>query len=316
MNKNFALIGAGGYIAPRHIEAIKNTNNKLIAALDPNDSVGILDKHFFDVEYFQTEEEFIKYFEREDTPQLDFISICSPNFLHEKHIELGLRLGAQIICEKPITIDIPSFEKLEILEKKSNNQIFTVLQLRHHPAILELKKKVDSSPAEKIFNVELNYITSRGPWYHKSWKGELTKSGGLATNIGVHFFDMLTWIFGDIEESELHISNDNIVAGYLRLTRARIKWILSIDRKYLPQHCKDEQKTTFRSITVDRDEIEFSKGFTGLHDKVYCEILNGNGYTLEAAKRSIKIIHDLRNSKIIEMTKNSHPYLLSIKESN
>jgi len=313
MDKNFALIGAAGYIAPRHLQAIRETKNHLVAAVDPNDSVGILDRYFHDVSYFKEFERFDRHLEKlryeDHKDKIDYVSICSPNYLHDAHIRFGLRIGANVICEKPLVINPWNIDHLREIESRSEGKLSTVLQLRYHPSIIALRKKIEDGPKDKIYDVDLTYLTSRGPWYHYSWKGDLDRSGGLATNIGVHFFDMLSWIFGNVEKLEVHVSNDSVVSGYLVLERARVKWILSVDRNLVPEEYTKKGQYTYRSITVDGEELEFSGGFTDLHTVVYQEILNGNGYGLEDARNAIQIVSDLRNADILGKNSNSHPFL-------
>lgn len=311
--KNFALIGAAGYIAPRHIQAIKDTNNNLVAAMDPHDSVGILDRYFDNVSYFKEFERFDRHLERlkfeNSKDQIDYISICSPNYLHDAHIRFGLRAGANIICEKPLVINPWNVDRLAEIESQFEGKINTVLQLRVHPSIIELKKKIENGPKDKVYDIDLSYFTSRGPWYHFSWKGDISKSGGLPTNIGVHFFDMLSWIFGDIQHNEVHIASDTVYAGYLKFNQANVKWVLSIDKKKLPQAAVDKNMSTFRSITIDGEEIEFSGGFTDLHTIVYKDILEGKGYGVIDSRQAIQIVHDIRKSEVLGINENSH-YLL------
>ncbi len=308
--KNFALMGAAGYIAPRHLEAIKQTNNDLVAACDPHDSVGILDRYFNQVSYFKEFERFDRHVEKlrltNDKSKIDYVSICSPNYLHDAHIRFALRVGANVICEKPLVINPWNIEMLSELEELHSRKINTVLQLRLHPAIKELKKKIDSAPVGKVHDINLTYLTSRGPWYHYSWKGDVEKSGGLVTNIGIHFFDVLQWIFGEPDRSEVHVSNDNIVAGYMELKKAKVKWCLSVDKENLPEDVKKKGQTTYRSITVDGEEIEFSGGFTDLHTEVYKEVLAGRGFGLNDSKTSIEIVHGIRNADVIGKNENSH----------
>ncbi|MEC7276608.1 MAG: Gfo/Idh/MocA family oxidoreductase [Bdellovibrionota bacterium] len=313
MSKNFALVGAAGYIAPRHLMAIKDTGNRLVAVVDPNDSVGILDRYFHDVSYFREFERFDRHVEKlkfSNSPEaIDYVSICSPNHLHDAHIRFGLRIGANVICEKPLVINPWNIDYLKELESQYEGNVNTVLQLRVHPSIIALKEKIDNGPKDKTYDIDLTYLTSRGPWYHYSWKGDENKSGGLATNIGVHFFDMLSWIFGSVEKIEVHASSDKLMSGFLALERARIKWILSVDRNLVPKEYTDKGQYTYRSIKVDNEEVEFSGGFTDLHTVVYQEILKGNGYGLDDARNAIKIVHDIRKADIIGKNSQSHPLL-------
>ncbi len=320
--KNFALIGAAGYIAPRHLKAIKDTNNLLLAALDKNDSVGVMDSYFPEASFFTEFERFDRHIEklkRENKIKLDYVSICTPNYLHDAHIRMALRSGANAICEKPLVLNPWNIDALQAIEKETGNKIYTILQLRHHQAILDLKKKVEESPRDKMFEVDLTYLTSRGKWYYASWKGDVSKSGGIASNIGVHFFDMLSWVFGGLKENIVYEHTHDRATGYLEFEKARVKWFLSIDYNLIPVEIKSKGQRTYRSITVDGDEIEFSHGFTELHTESYKAILEGQGYGLEDARTSIEIVHEIRNSdlkKSIEnkthsmyfMPKTKHPF--------
>jgi UDP-N-acetyl-2-amino-2-deoxyglucuronate dehydrogenase len=296
--KNFGLIGAGGYIAPRHMKAIKETGNKLVAALDRYDGVGIMDSYFPEADFFIEPERFDRHLDklrrRGDEYKIDYVSICSPNYLHDAHIRLALRNDAFAICEKPLVLNPWNIDALSELEKETGKRIFTILQLRLHPAIIELKNKIAEGPKDRIYDVKLNYITSRGKWYHISWKGDIAHSGGIATNIGIHFFDMLTWIFGDVIENEVFEHKDDHARGFLKLEKARVDWQLSINAEYLPEQALQAGKRTFRSITVDGSEVEFSEGFTDLHTRSYEQILAGNGFGLEDARKSIIIAQGIR----------------------
>jgi len=296
---NFALVGAAGYIAPRHLRAIKETGNNLVAALDPFDSVGILDSYFPECNFFTESERFDRHLDKlrrkNAGQQVDFVSICSPNYLHDAHIRLALRNEANAICEKPIVLNPWNVDALQEIEKESGKKIFTVLQLRYHPTILALKKKVDEGPADKIYDIDLTYFTSRGKWYYISWKGDIQKSGGVATNIGVHFFDMLTWIFGSIDDLQITHSQPEKVSGYLGLKRAKVRWQLSLDMKDIPAEILQKGQRTFRSIKVEGEEIEFSAGFDNLHTVTYQKILNGEGYGLADARQAIEIVYKIRN---------------------
>jgi UDP-N-acetyl-2-amino-2-deoxyglucuronate dehydrogenase len=296
VGKSFVLIGAGGYIAPRHLEAIKAVGGNLVAALDANDSVGILDRYFPDTRFF-TEIEKLEAWLKQSKTHVDFFSICSPNFLHSTHIQLAFRYGADAICEKPIVLTEKEIDMLEAAERKYGRRVYTILQLRVHDAIIALKKKIDSEPG-KIHDVNLDYVTSRGHWYQESWKANVEKSGGLSTNIGVHFFDMLTWIFGAAKAVSLNKRTPTEEAGTLSLERANVRWDLSIAREALPPQCVKAGKTTFRSLKIDGAEFEFSEGFTELHNRVYNDILGGRGYGLEDARASIAIVEKLRTAKV------------------
>lgn len=312
MNKNFALMGVGGYIAPRHLKAIKDTGNTLIAALDRFDSVGIMDSYFPEAHFFTEFERFDRHIEklkRRSGTSLDYVSICTPNYLHDSHIRMALRRDAHAICEKPIVINPWNVEQLIEIEKESKSNVYSILQLRIHESIIALKKKVDNGPKDKVYDVDLTYLTSRGNWYHTSWKGDIAKSGGIATNIGVHFYDMLSWIFGNVSKNIVHELSDTTAAGYLEFEKARVRWFLSIDYNNIPQQAKEEGKRTYRSITVNGEEIEFSSGFTELHTKSYQAILEGKGYGLEESRQSIEIVHDIRNAMLSPVKGDYHPFL-------
>lgn len=295
--KNFALIGAGGYIAPRHMKAIKDTGNNLIAALDKHDSVGILDSYFPDADFFTEFERFDRHLEKQKRlgNKTDFVSVCSPNYLHDAHIRFGLRIGADVICEKPVVLNPWNIDALLEIEKETGRQVFTVLQLRLHPAIVALKEKIMASPAGKKHQVDLQYITSRGHWYHASWKGDIQKSGGIATNIGVHFFDMLLWIFGDVKGNVVTKHTADTAAGTLELEKATVNWMLSIDAETLPAAIKAQGKRTFRTLTINNEAIEFSDGFTELHTQSYNDIICGKGFRLSETRKAIELVHDIRN---------------------
>jgi len=309
--KNFALIGASGYIAPRHLKAIKETGNNLIAALDPFDSVGIMDSYFPDSDFFVEPERFDRHLDKlrrlNNGKQIDYVSICSPNYLHDSHIRMALRNDAYAICEKPIVLNPWNIDALQTVEAETNKEIYTIFQLRLHPSIIELKRQVEEGPADKVYDIDLSYITSRGHWYQISWKGDIEKSGGIATNIGVHFFDMLSYIFGSVTENVVHKLGKNSAAGYLELEKARVRWFLSVDSKDLPAEIIEKGQRTYRSITVDNKEIEFSGGFTDLHTLSYQKILSGEGFRLEEARQSINTVFHIRNSKPIGLKGDYHP---------
>ena len=306
---NFVLIGAAGYVAPRHMRAIKDTGNDLVAALDNNDSVGIIDSHFPEAAFFTEFERFDRHVSKlsRNSVPVDFVSVCSPNYLHDSHIRFGLRVGADVICEKPLVLNPWNLDGLKELEQETGKKVYTILQLRLHPALIELKRQVDNAPADKIFDVDLTYMTSRGNWYYTSWKGDTEKSGGIATNIGIHFFDMLNWIFGDITENTVHIHTHDRASGYLEMERANVRWFLSINYNAIPDPIKMTGARTYRSITVDGNEIEFSNGFTDLHTRSYEAILNGNGFGLDTAGTAVKIAHEIRNMDPIGLSVSSHP---------
>lgn len=307
--KNFALIGVGGYVAVRHLRAIKETNSELLVALDKFDSVGIMDSYFPDAAFFVEFERFDRHIEkmRRDNVTLDYISICTPNYLHDSHIRMALRSGADAICEKPLVLNPWNIDALTDIEKQYNKKVYTILQLRLHPSIIELKKQIEEGPKDKIYDVDLTYLTSRGNWYYTSWKGDVSKSGGIATNIGIHFYDMLSFVFGDVKKNIVHNHEHDRAAGYLEFEKARVRWFLSINYDLLPNEIKKKGQRTYRSITVDGNEIEFSEGFFDLHTRSYENIINGNGFGLEEAKQSIEIVHDIRNSKIHPLKGEYHP---------
>lgn len=308
-HKNFALIGAAGYIAPRHMRAIKDTGHNLIAALDKNDSVGIIDSYFPQADFFTEFERFDRHLEKlkRRGTQIDYVSICSPNYLHDSHIRFGLRHGADVICEKPLVLTPWNIDGLKEIEKETGKRVYSILQLRLHPALLELREKIQKGDPHKIYDVNLTYITSRGKWYYASWKGDKQKSGGIATNIGIHFFDMLTWLFGSLQGSTVHVHTHDRAAGQLDLEKARVRWFLSINNDTIPDVIKSTGKTTYRSITVDGEEIEFSGGFTDLHTLSYESILQGNGFSIADAATSIRIAHQIRTESPIGLRGNYHP---------
>lgn len=312
--KNFALIGAAGYIAPRHMQAIRDTGNTLIAAVDPKDSVGAIDKYFPDASFFTEIERFDRHLEklRRNTPdqRAHFVSICSPNYLHDAHVRLALRLKANAICEKPLVMSPWNIDALAEVEEENDCRVYTVLQLRLLPPLVKLKKQIEARPAGTKAEVCLSYITRRGPWYQVSWKGDNEKSGGIATNIGIHFFDLMMWLFGNAERHELHLSRPDKMAGFIELEKARVRWFLSVDRNDLPAEAVAKGKPAFRSLTIDGEEIEFSDGFTDLHTRVYADILAGGGFTLKDAKPAIDLVHGIRRSEIVAHKGNIHPTLI------
>ncbi len=312
--KNFALIGAAGYIAPRHMQAIKDTGNCLVAAMDPSDSVGILDRYFDDVDFFTEFERFDRHVEKlrheNNGQRIQYVSICSPNYLHDAHMRFALRAGADAICEKPLVMNPWNIDALEDIERESGHKIYNILQLRMHKAIVELRQKTKEKSTKTKANIDLTYITSRGKWYQYSWKGNMEKAGGVATNIGIHFFDMLMWIFGKPQHSELHLNDPKKMAGFIELENANVRWFLSVDRNDLPKQAVDEGKPTFRSILVDGHEIEFSGGFTDLHTAVYKDILAGNGFGLSDARPSIELVHAIRHNKPLQQKSDRfHPMI-------
>lgn len=313
MVKNFAITGVAGYIAPRHLKAIQDTGNRLVAATDPNDSVGILDRFSFDVRFFTEFERFDRHAEKlrrqGERDRVDWVSICSPNYLHDAHIRFALRMGADALCEKPMVLNPWNCDALEELEAEYGRKICSVLQLRLHPSLIALKERLERTPASSKHEVCLTYCTSRGLWYLASWKGNAERSGGLATNIGIHFFDMLIWLFGSVEQSELHFADPLNTSGALELQRARVKWFLSIDRNCLPPEAVSAGQTTYRSITIDGEEVDFSGGFTGLHTRVYEEALAGRGFGIDTVRPSIRLAHDIRHAVPTGVCAESHPFL-------
>jgi UDP-N-acetyl-2-amino-2-deoxyglucuronate dehydrogenase len=297
MSKNFALVGAAGYIAPRHMKAIKETGNSLVAALDKHDNVGILDSYFPNADFFTEYERFDRHLDklRRLGKQVDYVSICSPNYLHDSHIRFALRNGAHAICEKPLVLNPWNADALMEIEHETGKKVFTILQLRLHPAIIALRNKILEGPKDKIYEVDLTYITSRGNWYYTSWKGEIAKSGGIATNIGIHFFDMLLWIFGPVKSMNVHTLDEEHARGSLSLERANVNWFLSINFDHIPEAVKSQGKRTFRTLSIDNEDLEFSEGFTDLHTKSYQEILSGRGFGILDAKPSIDLVHTIRH---------------------
>lgn len=314
MIKNFAIIGIAGYIAPRHVKAIKDTGNKLIAALDPFDSVGFLDSYFPEADYFSEYERFDRHIDKlkRQGIKTDYISICSPNYLHDSHIRFALKNGSEAICEKPLVLNPWNVDALAEIEKETGKKVNTILQLRLHPSIIKLKQKIEQNQ-QKIYDIDLTYITSRGNWYYFSWKGDIQKSGGIATNIGIHFFDMLIWLFGEVKEQKVFLSQHNKASGFIFLKNARVRWFLSLDINDMPIELREQSKRTFRSITLDGEEIEFSDGFTDLHTESYKNIIAGNGFGLAQARPSIELVYSIRNATINELKNDFHPYCLKNK---
>ncbi|HYF69240.1 MAG TPA: Gfo/Idh/MocA family oxidoreductase [Ohtaekwangia sp.] len=294
--KNFALIGAAGFVAPRHLKAIKETGNNLVAALDKHDNVGILDSYFPDADFFTEFERFDRHLDKlkRKGEKVDYISICSPNYLHDSHIRFALRSGANAICEKPLVLNPWNVDALAEIERETGKKVYTILQLRLHPSIIALRERIRNGPKDKVYDIDLQYMTSRGHWYHSSWKGDIAKSGGIATNIGVHFFDMLMWIFGNVKDQSVESQSADHASGYLHLDQANVKWFLSINYDHIPEAVKKSGKRTFRSLKMEGEEIEFSDGFTDLHTRSYEEILNGKGFGLEEARDSIGIVKQIR----------------------
>ena len=304
------MIGAAGYIAPRHMKAIKETGNDLVAALDKFDSVGVIDSYFPNASFFTEFERFDRHIDKlkRTGNHLDYVSICSPNYLHDAHIRFALRQGADAICEKPLVLNPWNMDALSLIEEETGHKIYNILQLRVHPSIIALKKKIDEGPKDKIYDIDLTYLTSRGIWYYTSWKGDISKSGGIATNIGVHFFDMLSWIFGNLKKNIVHVNTHDRSAGFLEFEKARVRWFLSINFDLLPEEVKAKGQTTYRSITIEGEELEFSGGFTDLHTTSYDDILNGKGYGLQAPRQAIEIVHTIRVATPIGPKGDYHPF--------
>jgi UDP-N-acetyl-2-amino-2-deoxyglucuronate dehydrogenase len=315
---NFALIGAAGYIAPRHMKAIKDTGNNLISALDPYDGVGIMDSYFPNADFFIEPERFDRHLDKlrresvttiGQSKKVDFVSICSPNYMHDSHIRLALRNDANAICEKPVVLNPWNIDALSVIENETNRKVYTIFQVRLHPAIIALKERIINAGADKRYKIDLTYITSRGKWYYRSWKGDVEKAGGIATNIGVHFFDLLTWIFGDVKLNQVHLLETNKAAGFLGLEKADVRWFLSLDYNDIPENIRAQGKRTYRSLTVEDEEIEFSDGFTDLHTESYKQIIDGYGFGLNEAKSSITTVHKIRNSVPVGRKGDYHPFL-------
>ncbi len=314
--KNFAMIGAAGYIAPRHMRAIKDTGNSLIAALDSNDSVGVIDSYFPEAEFFTEFERFDRHIDKlhrnENRTSVQYVSVCSPNYLHDSHIRFGLRAGADVVCEKPLVLNDWNLDGLVEMEKDTGRHVYTILQLRLHDATLDLKKQVAAEESTRKHDVDLTYITSRGRWYMRSWKGDDRKSGGIATNIGVHFYDMLHFVFGELQESVVHYADERKAGGFLEYEHARVRWFLSIDADDLPDDVKASGGRTFRSISCDGNELEFSKGFTDLHTRSYQGILDGDGFNIEENRVAIRTVAGIRRANAVGLVGEYHPFLRSI----
>lgn len=311
------MTGVAGYIAPRHLKAIKETGNRLLAACDPHDSVGLLDSYFDDCKFFTEFERFDRHIEKlkrmGDDERIHHVTVCSPNYLHDAHVRFALRVGADAICEKPVVLNPWNIDALQELEQESGKRVYTILQLRVHPSLVALREKIQRERAAHKHEIVLTYITSRGAWYLVSWKGQEERSGGLATNIGIHFFDLLIWLFGKVQRSQVHLATPKRACGHLELQNANVKWYLSIEQDDLPYEIKQKKQRTYRSITIDGQEIEFSEGFTDLHTVVYRETLAGRGFGLEDARPSVILAHDIRDAKPTGLGVSSHPVALKLK---
>ena len=309
--KRFVLLGAAGFVAPRHMRAIKDTGNELAAAMDPNDSVGVLDSHFPDAAFFTTYEELSAFVQSQADLRspIDYYSVCSPNHLHEAHVTAGLRAGCNVICEKPLVLKVEEVDRLVALESQVPGSASTILQLRLHPTIMDFRTQMAEAPTDTKTEVDLTYITSRGSWFLKSWKGQEDKSGGIAANIGIHFFDMLCWVFGPVQEIHLHYMSPMKAGGCLEFSNARVRWFLSIDRTDLPAVARDAGKTTFRNVTVNAKDLEFSDGFVDLHTQSYAKIVSGEGYPVSEARQAIEIVETLRHMDPRSGAEDQHPML-------
>ncbi len=307
--RNFILIGAAGFVAPRHMRAIAETGNQLLAAFDPNDSVGIIDSYFPEASFFTEFERFDRHIEKLKLSgtSIDYLSVCSPNYLHDAHIRFGLRHDAHVICEKPLVINPWNVDALERVAADSKGSAYTILQLRLHDEVRRLKKQIDAAGPDANFDVELTYITSRGNWYYTSWKGDEEKSGGIMINIGVHFFDMLLWLFGNVQKVEIHRRSHDSASGYFKFAKARVRWFLGINDDYLPEEIKQSGQRTYRILKFNDDAFDFSKGFEGLHTKSYEHILNGEGFLISEAKPAIDLLYKMRKSPLTTDHTHAHP---------
>ncbi len=316
--KRFALIGGAGYVAPRHMRAIKDTGNELTAVLDPNDSIGVIDSYYPKADFFTEFERFDRHIDKKKRKNeaIDYVSICSPNYLHDAHIRFALRSGADAVCEKPLVLNPWNLDGLAEMEADFGKKVYNILQLRLHPAIIALKEQVENARVDKKYEIDMSYITSRGNWYFTSWKGDESKSGGIATNIGIHFYDMLIWIFGKIQLNIVHHRDAKSASGFLELENARVRWFLSVDENMLPPEVHGTGQRTFRSITVNGKEIEFSKGFTDLHTLSYQDILDGGGFGLEEARPSIEAVHHIRNADVVMQRGFLHPFMETVRTAS
>ncbi len=309
----YALIGAAGFVASRHLNAVREVGGNLIAAVDPHDSVGVLDRYFPEAKFFTEIERFDRYLEKRrrsdsDAPA-DYVSICSPNYLHDAHVRLALRLRAHAICEKPLVINPWNLDQLTDLEQEQDRRVFTVLQLRSHPGVKALRESMLAESNRQQRRICLTYVTRRGPWYHTSWKGSEEKSGGLAMNIGIHFFDLLLWIFGSMQRSVVHCSTQSKMSGTLDLEWAQVSWFLSVDERDLPAEARSKGQHAYRSIKMDDEEVDLSEGFSDLHTEVYRDILDGRGFGIQDARPSIDLVYNIRNSREDPHNGSAHPFL-------
>jgi UDP-N-acetyl-2-amino-2-deoxyglucuronate dehydrogenase len=311
--KNFALIGVAGFVAPRHLKAIHDTGHRLAAAADPHDAAGVLDRFFPDVRFFTEIERFDRFLEKRrrgpEADRIDYVSICSPNYLHDAHVRMALRAHAHVICEKPLVINPWNLDALEVIESETGCRVHTVLQLRLHPTLIELHQKLQERTDSSRMEVCLTYVTRRGPWYDVSWKGSEEKSGGVAMNIGIHFFDLLLWLFGSVEQNVVHLAAPRRMAGVLELKRARVRWFLSVDGSDLPEGYLEAGRSAYRSITLDGEEMEFSEGFTDLHTRIYGDVLTGSGFGIMEARPSIELVYAIRTGKVVPHRGEGHPLL-------
>lgn len=308
--KNFALVGVGGYVAPRHLKAIKDTGNDLLSAYDTSDSVGVIDSYFPQASFFTEQELFDRHNSmlKERGKGIEILSVCTPNYLHDAHCRYGLRLGADVICEKPICLNPWNIEALEKVERETGRRVFNILQLRLHPAIEALRREIVSSPVCRIFDVDLTYIASRGLWYYASWKGDERKSGGIATNIGIHFYDMLLWLFGPLKHQVVHVATHDRCAGFMQFQKANVRYMLSINSDLLPEEAKQAGQTTFRRLSLNGEAVDFSAGFTDLHTRSYEKILAGEGFTLQDALPAIELVYQIRHATPIGLQGDYHPF--------
>jgi UDP-N-acetyl-2-amino-2-deoxyglucuronate dehydrogenase len=308
--KKFALMGVAGYIAPRHLKAIKNSGNTLVSCVDPFDSVGLLDSYFPECSYFNQFELFDRHLAKLKSAGqgIDYLSVCTPDYLHDAHIRYGLKIGANVITEKPMVLNPKNLDDIELVEKETGKKVYTILQLRYHDVIVGLKKQIDEGPKDKVYNIDLNYTTSRGSWFYTSWKGNPLQSGGIATNIGIHFYDMFQWIFGKVTTNIVHVKTHDRVAGLLEFEKARVRYFMSINSDTLPPEIRATGQRIYRAITVDGNTFDFTDGFADLHTESYKKILQGEGFGIADARPSVEIVHDIEASKPIGLKGDYHPF--------